>query len=82
MLKLPLALLLVVVVLCITKIILRAMALKKESSPASPEETRLMQDMEGTLKHLEQRVQTLETLLEDRRRWERMEGSQTDGTLR
>lgn len=80
MLKLPLALLLVVVVLCITKIILRAMALKKENAPANQEEVRLMRDMEDTLKHLEQRVQSLETLLEDRRRWERMEGNQTDGT--
>lgn len=82
MLKLPLALLLVVVVLCITKIILRAMALKKENAPANQEEVRLMRDMEDTLKHLEQRVQSLETLLEDRRRWERMEGNQTDGTRR
>ena len=67
--------LLIVVVICATIIILRLLSLKKEAPAQDPEEIRLVRSMQETLDKLEQRVRTLETLLDERQRRENMAGT-------
>lgn len=60
--------LVIVVVGCITALLFRLLPGRKNSPTQDPDEDLLVQEMHRTLSRLEERMDVLETLLEDNRR--------------